>query len=134
MDTPLNQPIVLTHRGGTVRVATEADQPPPVPPRRVVRRFDHRRLRVARANDNELVLFDHERRESWIVYPPRSAYDHLRRPAADAVIVEHRSWEPFNDPESHIVRPADGCLDHGLDCGAQSAIQAGIESRWNPFG
>ncbi len=49
-------------------------------------------LDIARLNDNELVLFDRERQESWIVFPP-----------------------------------------HRLDCGAQTAIQAGLDAGWNPF-
>lgn len=96
-------------------------------------RLDRFRLRIARINDNELILFDHAQRESWIIYPPRSAYDFVRRPSPSAVIVEHRSWAPYTEIEEHSVLAAEGCTEHQLDCDAQVAIQAGIDAGWNPF-
>lgn len=84
-------------------------------------------------SDNELVLFDRDRRESWIVYPPRSAYEHLSRPARDVVLVEHHPWAPYSEIELHHVRTTDGCAAHGLDCAANDAIQVGAQVGWNPF-
>lgn len=91
------------------------------------------RLDVARLTDNELILFDRRRRESWIIYPPRSKYDFLRRPSAETVLVEHRPWAPFSPVDEHQLLARDGCLEHGLACGAQAAIQAGLDVGWNPF-
>ena len=91
------------------------------------------RFDVARLTDNELVLFDRARSESWIVYPPRSAYDHLRRPTPDTVLVEHHPWAPYSDVALHPVRASVGCAEHGLDCTANAAIQAGVDVGWNPF-
>ena len=90
-------------------------------------------LDVARLTDNELILFDRERRESWIIYPPRSKYDFLRRPSAKTVLVEHRPWAPFSQIDEHHIEARDGCLEHGLACAAQAAIQAGLDVGWNPF-
>ncbi|MDP8922720.1 MAG: hypothetical protein M3O34_07570 [Chloroflexota bacterium] len=83
--------------------------------------------------DNELVLFDREHRESWIVYPPRSAYEHLRRPTSDTVLVEHHPWAPYSEIVLHHLRVSVGCAEHGLDCTAGAAIQSGIDVGWNPF-
>ena len=91
------------------------------------------RFDVARLTDNELVLFDREKRESWIVYPPRSAYEHLRRPTPDTVLVEHHPWAPYSDIVLHLVRTSVGCEEHGLACTANAAIQAGVDVGWNPF-
>ncbi len=91
------------------------------------------RFDVARLTDNELVLFLREQRESWIVYPPRSAYEHLRRPTPDTVLVEHHPWAPYSDIVLHFVRVSVGCEEHGLGCTANSAIQAGVSLGWNPF-
>jgi hypothetical protein len=91
-------------------------------------------LDIARRNDNELVLFDHQARVSWIVYPPRSQYDFIRRPSRDTVIVEYHPWTPFSETEEHTILPREGCGAHGLACGANRAIQAGIDCGWNPFG
>lgn len=88
---------------------------------------------VGRWSDNELILFWEERRESWIVYPPRSAYTFLRRPSPDATIVEFHPWEPLVEPLQHAVRPRDGCTEHGLDCRASTAIQAAVDLGYDPF-
>lgn len=90
-------------------------------------------LRVARRCENEFILFDEARRESWILYPPRSEYDFLKRPSRDSLLVEHRSWEPYREVMEHTLRPADGCVEHGLDCGAQSALEASLANGWDPF-
>jgi hypothetical protein len=92
-----------------------------------------RRFDIGRMNDNELILFAEAERESWIIYPPRSLYAHVRRPTSDSTVVEHRSWQPFSEPVEHVVRAAEGCAEHGLDCGALSAITAATEAGWNPF-
>jgi hypothetical protein len=49
------------------------------------------RLAIARWNDNELIFFDHERRESWIIYPPRTSYSFARRVMAGGTLVESAS-------------------------------------------
>lgn len=90
-------------------------------------------LNIHRLNDNELVLFDERARESWIVYPPRSLYEHLRRPSADTTIVEHHPWAPLSVPIFHYVRVRETCVEHGLACGAARAIQSGVEAGWDPF-
>ena len=91
------------------------------------------RLEPARLTDNELVLFDRERQESWIVYPPRSGYDFLRRPSLETVLVEHHPWAPFSTIVEHAVVARQGCVEHGLACGADAAIRAGLDAGWNPF-
>ena len=88
---------------------------------------------IARLIENELILFYRERRESWIVYPPRSAYEHLRRPTPDTVLVEHHPWAPYSNVVLHAVRASLGCAEHGLECTANAAIQAGVDAGWNPF-
>ena len=92
-----------------------------------------RRFEVKRRNDNELILFVADLRESWIVYPPRSQYEFLDRPTGHAVLVEHHPWEPYTEVVMHQVDAAAGCHEHGLACGASAAIQAGIRLGWNPF-
>ena len=91
------------------------------------------RFDIGRMNDNELILFAEAERESWIIYPPRSLYAHVRRPTSDSTVVEHRSWQPFSEPAEHVVRAAEGCAEHGLQCGALAAITAASEAGWNPF-
>lgn len=110
-------------REHAARIA-QATQPRAEPPRR---------FEVARRTDNELVLFVPDRRESWIVYPPRSGYEHLARPSARTVLVEHHPWQPYTDVVMHEVDAAGGCREHGLTCGASAAIQAGVHASWNPF-
>jgi hypothetical protein len=127
---------VRIHRDGRVAPASSelvaaarsAASPPRRPEPTTPRRFD-----VARINDNELILFVGDRRESWIVYPPRSAYDFLNRPTPRTVLVEHHPWAPYSEIVMHEVDAAEGCREHGLGCGASSAIQAGVRAGWDPF-
>lgn len=90
---------------------------------------------IARWSDNELILFLHERQESWILYPPRSAYEFInkRRPRGQTVVVEHHPWAAFSRVEEHPVEPRRGCLLHGMDCAAQTAIRAAVDSGFDPF-
>jgi hypothetical protein len=90
-------------------------------------------IQVGRWNENELILFLESRRESWIVYPPRSAYEFVRRPSSDAAIVELHPWSAMVEPVQHAVRPREGCVLHGLDCTARDAIQAAIDTGFDPF-
>ena len=92
-----------------------------------------RHFEVARRTDNELVLFVGDRRESWIVYPPRSTYEHLERPSVRTVLVEHHPWAPYSAIVMHEVDATEACREHGLRCGASAAIQAGVRVGWNPF-
>jgi hypothetical protein len=105
----------------TARVAQATAQEPP------------RRFEVKRRNDNELILFVPDRNESWIVYPPRSQYEFLDRPSAVTVLVEHHPWTPYSPIVMHQVDASTGCKEHGLTCGANAAIQAGVRADWNPF-
>lgn len=93
----------------------------------------HSRFTIARLNDNELILFVEQQRESWIVYPPRSAYSHVRRPTSTSTVVEHHPWAPGSPTHDHVVNLAAGCVEHGLDCGAFAAVKAGAELGWDPF-
>ena len=88
---------------------------------------------IGRWSDNELILFFDRQRESWIVYPPRSAYEFVRRPSRDAAVVEFHPWEPLAKAEQHPVRPRDGCVLHGLECRASAAIQAAVDTGFDPF-
>ncbi len=94
------------------------------------------RFTVARFNDNELVLFDAAARESWIVYPPRSAYDFLplRRSKASITLVEHHPWAPMSVPVDHEVEARSACLTHGTVCAANQAIEAAVAFGFDPFG
>ena len=83
--------------------------------------------------DNEFILFDEPARESWIIYPPRSRYSFVRRPTPDSTIVEHHPWAPLSETTDHVVRPDSGCSEHGIECGAYSAVKAATEAGWNPF-
>jgi hypothetical protein len=91
------------------------------------------RFRLARWNDHELILFDDESRESWLLYPPRSRYQARRRVLGQALLVERRPWNPDVSPDEHVVTPAEGCARHGLACGAQEAIQAAVDAGYDPF-
>lgn len=133
-----NEPLVRVSRSGkigpapvanraelaehTARVAKATEKSEPA-----------RRFEVKRRNDNELILFVTDLRESWIVYPPRSQYEFLDRPSGHAVLVEHHPWEPYTPVIMHQVDAAAGCHEHGLACGANAAIQAGVRLGWNPF-
>jgi hypothetical protein len=91
------------------------------------------RFKIARWSDNELVLFDDERRESWLVYPPRSRYEFLRRQTRDTTLVVHHPWAPYSREIEHAVRLQEGCGAHGMDCAAQEALQAAIDVGFDPF-
>jgi hypothetical protein len=98
-------------------------------------RLEALRFQVGRYSENELVLFDESRQESWIVYPPRSGYDflHLRRASRTVTLVEHHPWAPFSAIEDHQVDARDACTVHGLGCGATTALQAAVELGFDPF-
>lgn len=117
--SPVANRAELAESAARIKRATEPEAP--------------RRFEVKRRNDNELILFVSERRESWIVYPPRSQYDHLDRPDLATVLVEHHPWTPYTLIVIHEVDASSGCREHGLACGASAAIQAGVQVGWNPF-
>ena len=108
------------HTARLAQVATKTADPP-------------RHFQVRRRNDNEFILFVEDRKESWIVYPPRSQYEFLERPTSQTVLVEHHPWAPYTPVVIHEVDASTGCREHGLSCGASAAIQAGIRADWNPF-
>jgi hypothetical protein len=93
------------------------------------------RFTIGRYSDNELVLFDESEQESWIIYPPRSAYSFLdrRRSSKSVTVVEHHPWAPFAVPRDHQLQPSNACATHGLGCPANSAIQAAVELGFDPF-
>ena len=117
--SPVSNSAELAERTAQIKRATEPDAP--------------RRFIVKRRNDNALILFVEDRKESWIVYPPRSQYEFLERPNAATVLVEHHPWTPYTPIVMHQVDASTGCREHGLSCGASAAIQAGVQSGWNPF-
>jgi hypothetical protein len=80
-----------------------------------------------------LVLFDEGRHESWLVYPPRSRYDFVRRQTADTTLLVHHPWALFSREVEHAIRLQEGCGQHGLDCEAQEALQAAIDTGFDPF-
>ena len=43
---------------------------------------------------------------------------------------ERASYSPI---AMHQVEATTGCREHGLECGAHAAIQAGVQAGWNPF-
>ena len=90
---------------------------------------------IARRTDNELILFDEAASESWIVYPPRSAYEFLpaRRRSATCTIVEHHPWTAEVAAVDHVLDARDGCLVHGLQCRAQLAITTAVRVGYDPF-
>jgi len=90
-------------------------------------------LVIARWNDNELVFFDHERQESWIIYPPRTAYTFVRRVVAGGTLVERRRWKVAGAVEEHVFTAAEGCAAHGGWCAARRASQAAVDSGFSPF-
>jgi hypothetical protein len=93
------------------------------------------RFQIGRFSDNELVLFDGAKQESWIIYPPRSGYDFLalRRPSKAITIVEHHPWAPFSVARDHHVQAREACLTHGLTCKANAAIQTAADIGFDPF-
>jgi hypothetical protein len=94
------------------------------------------RFAIGRFSDNELVLFDEAQQESWIIYPPRSAYTFLpvRRSTRSITLVEHHPWAPFSRITDHQLRARDACLEHGLECPANTAVQAAVDLGFDPFG
>ena len=90
---------------------------------------------VARRTDNECILFDERAAESWIIYPPRSAYEFLavRRRSPKTTIVEHHPWSTALPVEDHPLDARDGCLVHGLECRAQLSITAAAQLGYDPF-
>jgi hypothetical protein len=90
---------------------------------------------VGRWSENELILFVEKQQESWILYPPRSAYAFLalRRPSRQVTLVEQHPWAPFSKPTDHLVLPERGCTDHGLECGAAVAIKVAANLGFDPF-
>ena len=117
--SPVASKAELAESAERIRRATEPETP--------------RRFTVKRRNDNELILFVDDRKESWIVYPPRSQYEFLERPTAATVLVEYHPWTPYSPTVMHEVEASTGCREHGLSCGASAAIQAGVRAGWNPF-
>ena len=91
------------------------------------------RFMPGRLNDNEAILFLEAERESWIIYPPRSRYAHIRRPTSASVIVEHHPWAPLSELAYHILTPAEGCAEHGIECGAYAAVKAAAQLGWDAF-
>src|SRR3984893_15919839 len=93
------------------------------------------RFDIGRYSDNELVLFDATKQESWIIYPPRSAYNflHRRRPSNTTTVVEHHPWAPMSVTRDHHVQARDACLLHGLECPANVAVQAAVDFGFDPF-
>ncbi len=91
------------------------------------------RFKIARWNDNELILFDEKKRESWILYPPRSKYAFVKRLVLDVLIVERKPWDHTQKAEEHTIRMQEGCTDHGMECEAQDAIKAAVDTGWDPF-
>ena len=111
------------------------DPRPASPPPRTRDESRPPQFTVARRTDNELILFDAAAAESWIVYPPRSAYEFLspRRRSATSTLVEHHPWTAAVQPVDHELDARDGCLLHGLTCRAQFAITAAVRSGYDPF-
>ncbi|HEV8635206.1 MAG TPA: hypothetical protein VG370_13320 [Chloroflexota bacterium] len=113
------------------------DLPRPRPPARRPRPGEKLpaalKFRLARWSRSELILFDDAAGESWILYPPRSHYARRRLIVGDALVVEHRVWSGNRDPDQHVVRPTEGCVRHGLACGANEAIQAAVDAGFDPF-
>jgi hypothetical protein len=92
-------------------------------------------LTIGRYSDNELVLFDEDAKESWIIYPPRSAYDFLplRRASKTMTVVEHHPWAPFSVTVDHQLAAREACVVHGLACPTTRAIQAAVDLGFDPF-
>ncbi len=91
------------------------------------------RFKIARWSENELVLFDEARRESWLVYPPRSRYEFVRRQTHDTTLVVYHPWAPYSREVEHAIRLQEGCGEHGMECEAQEALQAAIDTGFDPF-
>jgi hypothetical protein len=93
------------------------------------------RFTIARYSDNELVLFDTAAEESWIVYPPRSAYAFLRnrRASSRVTVVEHHPWAPFSRIVDHHLTAESACGLHGTACRANEIVQAAAQLGFDPF-
>ncbi|MCX6021232.1 MAG: hypothetical protein NTZ05_05815 [Chloroflexi bacterium] len=91
------------------------------------------RLRLVRMNDNEVVFFDHQRSESWLLYPPRSSYAFVTRPLPGILVIERKPWTNTLPSKQHLIRPVEGCVEHGIACAAQAALQAAVSAGWDPF-
>jgi hypothetical protein len=91
------------------------------------------RFTPSRLNDNEAILFLEAERESWIIYPPRSQYAHVRRPTRASVVVEHHPWAPLSDLTYHVLTVSEGCAEHGIECGAYGAVKAAAQMGWDAF-
>jgi hypothetical protein len=127
---PSDQPVRLPPSILRSSRATTPTPPPPQPGPASPPTFS-----VARRTDNELILFDEPASESWIVYPPRSAYAFLkaRRRSTATTVVEHHPWTAALTPVDHPLDARDGCLVHGLHCRAQGAIAAAVRLGYDPF-
>jgi len=90
---------------------------------------------LARRTDNECILFDERAAESWIIYPPRSAYEFLatRRRSPRTTIVEHHPWSTALPQQDHPLDAREGCLVHGLECPAQLPITVATQFGYDPF-
>jgi hypothetical protein len=121
------------HLSAGILRSSRAEAPAPAPQSR--KTATPPAFSIARRTDNELILFDEAASESWIVYPPRSAYAFLRsrRRAATTTIVEHHPWTVSASPVDHPLDARDGCLVHGLQCRAQFAIGAAVRLGYDPF-
>ena len=108
---------------------------PPPPGQRPTQPTRTPTFTVARRTDNECILFDERASESWIIYPPRSAYKFLavRRRSPSTTIVEHHPWSTALPLEDHPLDARDGCLVHGLGCRAQLSIAAAAQLGYDPF-
>jgi hypothetical protein len=126
-DEPVHLPAAILRSS---RAEAPSPRLAPLPPRGEAAAFT-----VGRRTDNELILFDQAASESWIVYPPRSAYEFLRmrRRSASTTVVEHHPWSAFVSPVDHLIDARNGCLEHGLDCPAQAAIAAVVRLGYDPF-
>jgi hypothetical protein len=124
-------PVRLPHT--ILRARDEAPAPPPVArPRRPP---DPAYFVVGRRTDNELILFHTTDQESWIIYPPRSAYDFVaaRRPTSEVTLVERHPWQPYTTPEYHPIDARSACHIHGATCPADAAIQVAARLGYDPF-
>jgi hypothetical protein len=90
-------------------------------------------LSVARLTENECILFDEQQRVSWILYPPRSLYSFVSRPAPEILVIEERRWLPQVPAVFHPLSLTLGCSEHGADCVAMVSVTAAINAGYDPF-
>jgi hypothetical protein len=57
----------------------------------------------------------------------------MRRQTRDTTLVIHHPWAPYSRETEHAVRLQEGCGAHGMDCEAQAAIQAAVDTGFDPF-